>query len=254
MIRGIYTSAIGMAIQQQRIDVISNNLSNASTNGFNRDIIITQSFNDSLAIRIRDFERSLSPIIGPMSLGIFTNTVHRDFSQGAISRTDSPLDLAINDFGFFVVNIEIDGEIQNMFTRNGNFSISSDRFLTTLDGNRILDIDANEIEIPEGIISINQNGEIFVADEFIATLWIANFENLETLRPFGLNLYLATEETIEAPFIGNIMQGNIELSNVNSIKEMIEIIAISRTFEANQQMIRIQDQSLSQAVNEIGRR
>lgn len=254
MIRGLYTSAVGMAIQQQRMDVVTHNLANAATNGFNRQVVVTQSFNDVLAVRVRDTPNSLSPIIGPMSLGIFTNTVHRDFSQGVVSQTNAPFDLAINESGFFAINALINGELQNMYTRNGSFTISSDGFLTTLDGNHVLDVAGNSIQIEDGIATINQNGELFIDEVLVAQIRVANFENLESLRPFGMNLYSTTEETVEIPFVGAVLQGHIEQSNVNSIREMVEIITISRTFEANQQMIRMQDQTLSQAVNEIGRR
>ena len=256
MIRGIYTAAVGMAIQQQRMDVVANNIANAATNGFGRDIVVTQSFQDVLALRVRDPGQSrLSPIIGPMSLGVFTNTVYRDFSNGMISATGSPLDLAITGSGFFEIAFTNGaGEATNMYSRNGGFTISNDGVLTTALGFPVLDTSGNEINIPPGSIAISERGEITVDGNAIAQIRIVDFEDLMTLRPFGHNLYAITAQTVEIGFQGSVLQGHIEFSNVNSVREMVEMISLARTYEANQQMIRMQDQTLSQAVNEIGRR
>ncbi|MCL2236022.1 MAG: flagellar hook-basal body protein [Defluviitaleaceae bacterium] len=259
MIRGLYTSAIGMGIQQKRLDAASNNLANASTTGFRRDIVVTQAFSDVLAQRVRDYEmRGLNVIangmLGPMSLGATINTVHRDFSAGQLNRTGADFDLAVVGDGFFrVEHINSEGQATQMFTRDGSFTIAADGTLVTMGGFAVLDASGSRITIPEGEFLIGQNGEVMVAGEQIATLSMTSFESLADLRPFGHNLYTAIPEAVETSFVGRILQGYLETSNVNTVQEMVTMIAISRAYEANSRMIQMQDETLRQAVNEIAR-
>ncbi|MCL2855736.1 MAG: flagellar hook-basal body protein [Defluviitaleaceae bacterium] len=259
MVRGLYTSAIGMAIQQKRMDTASNNLSNASTTGFRRDVVVTQAFSDVLARRVRDYElQGISVIgsgmLGPMSLGVTINTIHRDFSSGSLSQTGSAFDTAIIGQGFFrVAHVNSEGEVTEMFTRDGSFTMGADGTLVTLGGFEVLDATGAPITIPEGIMSIGAGGEVIVDGEHVATLGMVTFESLADLRPFGHNLYTAIEEAVQMPFAGRIQQGYIESSNVNTVQEMVTMIAISRAYEANSRMIQMQDDTLRQAVNEIAR-
>jgi len=259
MIRGLYTSAIGMGIQQKRLDTVSNNLANANTAGFNRDVVVTQSFSDLLAHRVRDLELRGHNVIGsaqlgPMSLGITINTVHRDFSMGSISHTGGPLDLAMDDIGFFrVAYVSSEGEMTEMFSRNGSFTLNYEGFLMTLGGFHVLDAGGNPIQLPNGEIVISELGQITVGGQDIAVLSMVSFESLADLRPFGHNLYTAIEEAVEMPFAGRLHQGYLESSNVNVIREMVEMISLSRAYEANSRMVSIQDDTLRQAVNEIAR-
>lgn len=259
MIRGLYTSAIGMAIQQKRLDAASNNLANASTTGFRRDVVVTQAFSDVMARRVRDYEmRGISMIgsnmLGPMSLGVTINTIHRDFSSGQFNRSNAPFDLAINGQGFFrVAHVSTEGEVTEMFTRDGSLTVSPDGVLSTLDGFAVLSTAGSPIVLPNGEFVVGQNGDVFVDGENIATISMVTFENLADLRPFGNNLYTAIEEAVEMPFIGSLMQGYLESSNVNTILEMVNMIAISRAYESNSRMVQMQDETLRQAVNEIAR-
>ncbi|MCL2620327.1 MAG: flagellar hook-basal body protein [Defluviitaleaceae bacterium] len=259
MVRGLYTSAIGMAIQQKRLDTASSNLANASTTGFRRDVVVTQAFSDVLAHRVRDYEmRGISTIgsgmLGPMSLGVTINTIHRDFSMGQLNQTDAPFDLAISGEGFFrVAHVNTEGQMTEMFTRDGSLTVSPDGALATLDGFAVLSTSGSPIFLTDGEFMVGQNGEVIVAGEHIATISMVTFESLADLRPFGHNLYTAIEEAVEMPFAGRVLQGHLESSNVNSILEMVNMITISRAYESNSRMIQMQDDTLRQAVNEIAR-
>ena len=88
---------------------------------------------------------------------------------------------------------------------------------------------------------------------YIDTLRVRKFDNPETLRKFGMNLVTVTEDTVEGEFEGTVLQGYIERSNVDSIKEMVDMITILRSYEANQKMIQYQDSTLDKAVNDVGR-
>ena len=163
--------------------------------------------------------------------------------------------MAINGPGFFeVAYTHPNGEVTTMFSRSGSFTLSDGGMLVTMGGHPVLNTAGNPITIPQGDIVILENGGILVNDIPVDVIRMVNFEDQTTLRPFGDNLYTATEESVEIPFVGSIIQGHIETSNVNIVREMVEMIALSRAYEANARMLSIADQTLGQAVNEIARR
>jgi len=123
----------------------------------------------------------------------------------------------------------------------------------TMGGFLVLDEDGEAINIPNGEVTIHPNGQIEIEGSMIATLGLANFESLADMRPFGHNLYTAIPEAIPTAFNGNVLQGVRESSNVNVVQEMVNMITISRAYEANARMISIQDETLQQAVNNIAR-
>jgi len=258
MIRGLYTSAIGMAGQMKRLDTASNNIANADTPGFKRDVVITQAFSDVLMRRVRDYELhgiNTTNNLGPASLGLTINTIHRDFSAGSLQPTGRPLDLALDTSGFFqVAFIDANGNVTPKYTRGGTFTLTNEGVLVTLSGQPVLSISGNPITLPPGNIGINPQGIITVNDEVVDTLNLVTFEDLTTLRPFGDNLYTTTAESVQLQYAGQLLQGYLETSNVNVVREMVEMISLSRAYEANARMVAMVDQTLGQAVNDIARR
>ncbi|MCL2171595.1 MAG: flagellar hook-basal body protein [Defluviitaleaceae bacterium] len=257
MLRGIYNSALGMNVQMQRMDVIANNLANADTLGFKRNIVITQSFSDVLTRRIREYDLDITspPPVGMMSLGSFVHTTHTDFAQGGLQVTGSPLDLAIDGLGWFEISyISTAGETIPKFTRDGSFTLNQDGMLTTMAGFPVNNISGAPIFLPTGEIIIAGDGSIIVNEEIVDQIRIVSFEDPQTLRAYGHNLLTTTAESYEIPFEGRILQGHLENSNVNSVREMVDLITTARAFEANQRMMTIRDGILGQAVSEIARR
>ena len=259
MIRGIYTSALGMAGQMKRMDVVANNLANADTVGFKRDVVLTQSFTDVMMQRVREYEMrgiNTTNITGPASLGLIVSSIHRDFSPGSFQPTGSPLDLAVNGPGFFEVAFtDSTGATTPMFIRSGSFTLNEGGILTTMGGHPVLNTAGGVITIPAGgHIAIHERGTIHVDGTYVDTIRLVDFEDHATLRPFGDNLYTTAGDSVEIPFTGRLVQGYIETSNVNIVREMVEMIALSRAYEANARVLAIADQTLGQAVSEIARR
>jgi flagellar basal-body rod protein FlgG len=142
-----------------------------------------------------------------------------------------------------------------MYSRNGSFTIRPDRTLVTQSGDPVLAVGGGTITIPDsGEIYINSDGEIRVGDQLIATLRVVSFENLEELRAHGYNLFRALPTAIETPATIHVQQGFLEASNVNVVREMVNMINVSRAYELNQRMVSIHDTILGQAVSEIARR
>lgn len=257
MIKGLYTSAMGMTTQMRKMDVITNNIANVNTNAYKTDEVITQSFTEEFLKHMDSAKGRVSGKnamnLGAMSNGLFVDNIHTDFSIGSYKTTEGPLDIAIAGDGFFAVNyVDKNGNSKEVYTRDGAFSLSSEGHILTKDGYRVQGSEG-DIVLPHGEISINSNGEIYVDSQLITSFKIVDFDDKSKLRKHGSNFYRNTDGNI-VDFKGTIEQGLLEMSNVNSVEQMVELINISRTYEANQRMIQTHDQTLSKAVNEIANR
>ncbi len=257
MNRGLYTSAIGMMTQMNNIDVITNNIANVDTTGFKKDTTIVQSFSEELMKRFDDPAQSLikrDNNIGSVSLGNFVAEVSTDFTTGNMEKTGGIYDLAINGDGFFTIEtVDKNGNVTEKYTRDGSFTVNANNELMTKEGNYVLG-ENGRIIIPNGNINISENGYIYVNGEFVDRLKLVDFENKETLRKYGDNLYNKIDETVEKQFTGTIVQQHIETSNVNIINEMTKMINVSRVYELNQKMVQTQDAILGKAVTDIARK
>ena len=250
MVRGLYTSAIGMHNSMQRMDVITNNLANINTTAYRRDHVVSHAFTEQFLYRLHDPDfRILNPIIiGRVSPGLFVDEIFTDWSQGSLEQTHGPLDLAIMGEGFFVVLV--DDEL--LFTRDGSFTLANGVLMTTC-GGRVQGL-GGDINLPNGEIAIGEAGRIYVNGEYIDTLRLTSFTDLHTLRKLENNFFRTTEDSVEAAFAGSVHQGFLEGSNFNIVSEMVQMITLSRAYDTNARMVSMQDQTLQQAVNDIARR
>ncbi len=243
-----------MLTQLERLNVVSNNIANANTTGFRRDIVVTQSFSEELTRRLDTEETSPNPNsrnVGKITYGVAVNNIHTDFSLGAIRPTGGALELALNGNGFFTVG-DAQGQTTRL-TRDGSFMLSGDRHLVTAEGNYVMG-ENGLIQLPEGLVTINDKGQVYVGETYIDRLKLVDVENTESLRKYGDNLYNTTEQTNLTTFNGTVQQGALESSNINTVREMVELISISRNYEANQKLIQYFDTSLGTAVTDIGRK
>ncbi len=255
MVRGLYTAAVGMMTQMNRMDVISNNIANVNTTGFKRDQTAVRSFSEELGKRLNDSsDIPYSRKVGNLSMGSFVDDIYTDFSNGSFRNTGGPLDLAISGSGFFSIQTtNADGDQSEKYTRDGAFTMLEDGTLTTLNGDSVMGQNG-VITIPEGIISINENGDIYSNDQYIDTLKMTDFTDLHTLRAYGDNMYTTTDESQTQAFAGKINAGFLENSNANSVKEMVEMINTERTYDANSRMITVIDSIMQRTVNDVGRK
>lgn len=256
MIRGLYTSALGMTTQMQKMDVVANNIANVNTTGYKKDMVVTRSFSEELMRRLDDpgYHFPHDKAVGNVSQGVFVDDVYVDFSNGSLQNTGGSLNLAISGSGFFAVQtMDGNGNPVEMYTRDGAFTRSADGTLMTKEGNKVAGLNG-DIVLEDGHITIDQQGGVYVNDNYVDTIKMVDFEDKHTLRKTKDNLYMITPESSESVFSGTVEQGVLENSNVNSVKEMVDIITVSRAYEANQRMITIHDTTLNRAVNDIGRK
>ncbi|MFB0515239.1 MAG: flagellar basal-body rod protein FlgG [Candidatus Neomarinimicrobiota bacterium] len=259
MIRSLRTAALGMAAQQLTLDVIANNLANVNTTGFKRSSV---EFQDILYETIVSGagEGGLGqekPVEIQVGHGNRAVSTFRTFSQGTVTDTENPLDLAIDGDGFFQV-MRPDGTYA--YTRDGAFRINPDGFIVTTTGLKLgteisLPPDTESINIgQDGIISVLLAGE--TTPEEIGQIELVKFVNPAGLRAVGGNLY---EETVAAgpPTVGFagdegfgvVLQGFLEKSNVDVVQEMINMIVAQRAYEINSKAVKSADEMLAVANN-----
>ena len=254
------TSASGMIAQQRMIDVIANNLANVNTTGYKRS---RTSFEDVLyetlqGVRIVNYRASetISPI--QVGKGVRLAAVLRLHSQGASETTQRPLDVAIEGGGFFQVE-RPDGSVA--YTRDGSFNLSDTGALVTnggylLEPGIIVPLDATEITIsPSGTVSVTGEGSTSPME--IGRIELARFLNPTGLLSIGENQYLETSASGE-PILGypngggfgRLLQGALEASNVEIVREMTDMIAAQRAYEINARAITAGDQMM-QITNDL---
>ena len=256
MLRGLWTAASGMAAQQLNVDVVANNLANVNTSGFKKS---RADFQDLMYQTLRLPGASTAagtqlPTGIQVGMGSKPMGVQKMFSQGDYNQTGNELDLAIEGRGFFKV-VSNDEEV---YTRSGNFKVDSEGYVCTPAGDRL----QPEITIPSNAISISIDsaGRVVVYGQNTTTslaqvdIKLYTFPNPAGLYSMGRNLYRpteasgeATEGTPDADGVGSISQGYLEMSNVNVVEEMVNMITAQRAYEVNSKAIQTADQMLQMA-------
>lgn len=251
MIRGLYTSAMGMIVQEKRQDNVSHNLANIETTSFKQQEIIATASN-----RMNVLNRANNPggrlsAIGSMHFGTAIDDQYTDFQQGILQETKRPLDLAIEGEGFFTIQLP-NGE--QAYTRDGSFRLNALGELTTEEGYLVLSDNGESIMLGTGDVQVDEYGGILLPNGGFTYLGIVTFADTQSLHRIGDNMY--TIEAGEEPLLGGayvLKQGFLEGSNVNPLEELVKMIEIARSFESNQRAVQAMDETLGKAVNEVGR-
>ncbi|UOD35263.1 flagellar basal-body rod protein FlgG [Deferribacteraceae bacterium V6Fe1] len=260
MLRALWTAASGMTTQQINIDNIANNLANVNNAGFKKSRV---NFQDLLYQELRPAGAiTATGISHPtgIQIGLGSNVVATEkiFSQGNFQQTGNMLDIAIEGDGFFQVTLP-DGNIG--YTRAGSFKLNSDGDIVTPEGYLLeptINIPENATSISigtDGTVSVTLPGEAATSE--VGNIELARFINPSGLKSIGNNIYLQTgasgEPTTGVPGedgIGSIAQGVLEMSNVNVVEEMVNMITGQRAYEINSKAIQTGDEML-QIVNNL---
>lgn len=256
MVRGLYTAYTGMINQQKRLDTVTNNLANASTTGFRREGLTSKSFDQMLTVKLNDLSVPyLNEGIGKMSLGVKIGENYTDYSQGSFKETGNTYDLALAGNGFFTISYtDKKGNTSEKYTRDGEFTMDSEGYLRTLEGDYVQGEGGNiMIPVETSEVSIRDNGDIYADGEYVDSLRIVDFEDYNNIEKFGENLYNVVDGATETESTAAVKQGYLEMSNINVVKEMVEMITISRAYESNQKLIQTEDDMLDKSVNQVGK-
>lgn len=249
MIRGLHTAVSGMITLEAKQGVLTNNLANVNNNGYKSNNLIVKSFKDVM-IQNKDNEAGKKEHIGTLNLGARIDETFTNYGQGTLKSTGKENDFAIEGQGFFVVQ----RGNNNYYTRDGHFRVNTAGYLVTTEGDNVLGIN-NRTGAMEpvyvGNSSIRLDGEKNIITDGGAThkLAIASLGR-EDLEKLSDNLYSGKNPRFnETTFV---RQGFIEQSNVNMINEMTEMISVMRSFETNQRIVKVMDETLGKAANDIG--
>ncbi len=257
MLRGLYSAASGMDTHMRRLAVEANNLANARTVGYKQDRVPAESFElllrgstDPLAPALDiPFPAPLAPeLVGTVGSGIYPLEPLPDLSQGSLYETGEPLDLALVGPGFFAVQAP-DGE---RYTRAGNFSVDGSGLLRTATGDLVLG-EQGPIQVGAGDLSISPDGAIFVNGNAVARLRLVEFD-VPALQKAGENYLVPLDPAAPRPATGTqVRQGYLESSNVDLSRTMVRLIEIQRAYELSARALQMQDQTLGEAINDVGR-
>jgi flagellar basal-body rod protein FlgG len=258
--RSLNIAATGMMAQQMNIDVISQNLANQTTSGYKAQRAEFQDLIYQSLERVGTNSSNVGTVLPTgvqVGLGVKTGAIYRDTEQGTLKQTAGPLDWALQGKGYFQVEMP-DGEIA--YTRAGAFKLSPDGEIVTMDGFVI----QPAITVPEDAISItvSEFGDVQVTLDGqvdplqLGQLEIASFINPPGLEAIGNNLFLESAAS-GVPIlgiageegIGSILQGFLENSNVDPVKEITNLIVAQRSYEMNSKVITASDEML-QALNQ----
>lgn len=223
MLKGLYTAYTGMINEQHRMDVTTNNLANSTTNGFKKEGATSQAFDSMLAYKIKDLSEAgnLPKLISTpkavdqyelnneanpdylqnrvtrvgMNLGVKVGENYVDYSEGPMKVTENTLDFALNGNGFFLIEYTNKAGVTSIkYTRDGNFTLNTQGYLVTQDGDFVLDEDRQRIRLETdnndtNIVESTDGGHIYQGRDLVATIGVVDFEDYDRLERFGENLF-----------------------------------------------------------------
>ncbi len=267
--KGVYTALSGAMAQSLKLDTIANNIANVNTPAFKRD---QQVFNEYLSAneksptviqvpRVPASVESFYDMQGGDKSFVDAKGTFTDFSQGSLKRTGNPLDVAINGKGFF----EVATPQGVRLTRSGNFTLDGNGRLVTKEGHPVLsssgdsaaDPSTRAIQILGGAsVTISDSGEVLEGNENRGKLSIINVEKPDSLQKVGHQLYgfksNAKAEIVSMPN-ATLQGGHLEMSNINVVQEMTDMIQTHRVFESTQKAISAYDSMSDKLVNVVGK-
>ncbi len=251
----IYMAATGALASEKRLQILANNLANVNTVGFKKDRGRFQAFDLSQALNNKTsplhWNRSQAPAYW-MQYSSYT-----DFSSGEMKKTGNPFDLALTGRGFFCVQTP-DGV---RYTRRGDFTVDSDEVLVTQEGWPVLG-QGGEIQIKlakpseeKREFSVSEDGFVTVDGSQVDRLRLVDFPNSSGLEKAGHDFYRAVNpnalEDMDEDF--RVSQGFLELSNVDVVRMMTEMIEVLRGYESYQKTMRSIDEMNAKLINDVGR-
>jgi len=261
MIKSLYSAATGMQAQMTKLDVISNNLANASTTGFKKSKV---DFQDLIYETLKEAGEStgadsVNPVGQQVGSGVKLVGITKEFAIGSLSRTDRDLDIAIAGNGFIPITGP-DGT--DHYTRDGSLKLGPDGQIVNSDGYVVKGV--SQVPVNARSVNFSANGQVTYIDETgtetnIGSIDLAMFVNPAGLNAVGGNLYKESEAsgaaTLTTPGLdsaGTLQQHFLEQSNVSIVEEMVHMISAQRSYEVNSKVIKAADQ-MAQTVNQISR-
>jgi flagellar basal-body rod protein FlgG len=235
MYKGIYIALSGSVLKQGQLDVLSNNIANANTVGFKKDRSSFREFLVSGISGARDSDdgRAMSDL----------SAVKTDFGAGNHFSTGNPLDVALDGKGF----LSLEG---GRYTRKGDLRVGKDGFLVTQAGRRVLGA-KGPIRLPPGKADISPTGDVRVDGKTVDTLKIVDFENTDALVELADGQFTTAQPPVKSA--ATVSPGHLEASNVEVVKEMVQMISTLREFEMYQKAIKAFDDAAARVNSDMAK-
>ncbi|MCB5236244.1 flagellar hook-basal body protein [Niallia alba] len=270
MFKGFYTAASGMLAQQRKTEMLSNNMANSTTPGFKADQSSMRAFPELLQQSVR--KNGVGAVekeqVGYLATGVYMQEAIPKFTQGDLNQTELKTDLALLNVnvpgngtnaggGLFFTIQNANGEAA--YSRNGNFTLDGQGYLTTASGLYVLDENNERIQLTSTDFTVTSDGVITSGNGEAYRLGISYTDTPEQLVKEGDGLYRAQDGAVlQSAYANNqvnfqVRQGFLENSNVDTAQTMTDMMTAYRAFEANQKILQAYDKSMDQAANEIGK-
>ncbi len=254
---GLYLSASGVLVNMHRQDVIANNLANAGTPGFKGQLAAFQ----QRPVEVREdatpaaMKQDLLDRIGG---GLFVHRSRFNLADGPLKKTGGDLDLALTGDGFFAVSVDQPGgRSQVRLTRDGRMTLTPEGTLATQTGRHpVLDVYNRPVRLdPSQPVQINSDGTIIQDGGAVTRLAVTQVPDPVALEHLGHGLYTAPAGQLDQrrPGDAQVLQGWLEMSNVDPINQLVEMIETTRAITDNANLIRYHDTTIDRAVNVLGR-
>ncbi|MEA2639285.1 MAG: flagellar basal-body rod protein FlgF [Chloroflexota bacterium] len=246
MILGHYAAVSGMLTAVRRMEVVINNLANVGTPGFKQERTTSVSFEQ----RMMAEQASQQQTLGQMVLTTAPQAPELDLAQGPIQQTDRNLDVALEGPGLLVVQTPHGVA----YTRGGSLGRDVDGYLATSDGARVLGQNG-PIQVPDARVAIDADGTVISNGRPVDQLRLVEFAEDQALKRAG-NGELTPTDTAASPHAATqtrVAQGAIEGSNADLTGAITSMLELQRAYDANQRMIKYQDDMATHAVNDVAR-
>lgn len=257
MLKGLYTAYTGMVNEQNKLDVLTNNLANSATTAYKKEGSTSRAFSDVLAYKIKDASEApnIARRIGMNTPGVAIGENYTNYAQGSFKTTENELDLALSGNGFFEIEFTNKAdETSTKYTRDGSFTMNKEGYLVTKDGDFVLGTNGRIKLDPLKSVSVDEDGTIYQDGNRVVQLRVTDFDDYNYIEHYGENMYQAaagaqTQRAEEA----KVFSGHLETSNVQIVAEMVEMISSTRAYETNQKLIQAHDGTLDVTVNQLGK-
>lgn len=248
MQKGFYNLTSAMLTHQQNLNVIGNNLVNVSTVGYKQDRYTASTFDDVMYSRVGN-KYNTGEEIGRQSYIRAASQVYTDYTQGIPEETGMPLDFAISGDGFFAVQ-DVNGQVA--YTRMGSFSLDEEGYLCLPGYGQVLDPDMQPIWLMTDKVYGGERGILYYEEGgAIGQLGVFAFEDLGALERNDRGLFVGAEgQAMQNP---ELLNGYVERSNTDLVKQMTEMIVYQRALQSAAQLSKMYDQLMTKATTDVGR-
>jgi flagellar basal-body rod protein FlgF len=264
LVRGLYTAASGALVAESMADNVASNLANVDTSGFKQTLLQIQSSPtmDIYRIQTDPGKTAGSPLpgvsvaqsVGTLGTGSQVYDTPTDFAQGPLAATGNTYDLAITGSANAFFTIATPNGVR--YTRDGEFTPDAQGVLRTNDGNAVLGVNGQQIQINQnqGPVTIAKDGTLYQNGQSVGQIALTQFASLLNVRPEGTNNYAVTGNAGPSQATGaTIQQGFLEKSNGNVVRSMVDLINAERWFDANEKSVKAQDDATNTAITAVGK-